>query len=147
MIILDTNVVSELMKPAPSSQVLDWMRGQDQKDLAITVITLAEIYYGLGRLPEGKRREDLHRRFEMLIDKGFRDRLLNFDSRAALAYGELCNTRLQQGLHVDAFDMMIAGIAKQYACAMAKGPPLAIATRNTSDFEGCSIKLINPFVE
>lgn len=69
MIILDTNVVSELMKPAPSSQVLDWMRDQDQKDLAITVITLAEIYYGLGRLPEGRRREDLHRRFEMFIGK------------------------------------------------------------------------------
>lgn len=138
MIILDTNVVSELMKPAPSSQVLDWICDQDQKDLAVTVITLAEIYDGLGRLPEGKRREDLHHRFEMLIDKGFRDRLLNFEPKAALAYGELCNTRLQQGLHVDAFDMMIA--------AMVYDQPLAIATRNISDFEGCTIKLINPFV-
>lgn len=146
MIILDTNVVSELMKPAPSSQVLDWMRDQDQKDLAITVITLAEIYYGLGRLPEGRRREGLHRRFEIFIDTGFRDRLLNFEPKAALAYGKLCNTRLQKGLHVDAFDMMIAAIAKQYSSAMVYGQPLAIATRNISDFEGCTIKLINPFV-
>ncbi|KAI9130530.1 type II toxin-antitoxin system VapC family toxin [Acaryochloris sp. CCMEE 5410] len=138
MIILDINVVSELMKPAPSPQVLNWMRDQDQKDLAITVITLAEIYYGLGRLPEGKRREELHRRFEIFIDKGFRDRLLNFGPKAALAYGELCNARLQQGLHVDAFDMMIA--------AMVYDQSAAIATRNTSDFEGCQITLINPFL-
>lgn len=121
MIILDTNVVSELMKPAPSPQVLNWMRDQDQKDLAVTVITLAEIYDGLGRLPEGKRRADLHRRFELFIDTGFQDRLLNLEFKAALAYGELCNFRLQQGLHVDAFDMMIAAISLVYRCAMTKG--------------------------
>ncbi|ABW25733.1 PIN domain-containing protein [Acaryochloris marina] len=121
MIILDTNVVSELMKSAPSSQVLNWMRDQDQRDLAVTVITLAEIYCGLGRLPEGRRRANLHRRFETFIDTGFQDRLLSFEPQAAVAYGKLCNTRLQQGLHADAFDMMIVAISQVYCCAMTKG--------------------------
>lgn len=139
MIILDTNVISELMKPEPSEMVLDWIRGKEQNHLAISTITMAEIAYGLGRLPQGKRREDLQGRFERLIDQGFHDRVFEFSAKPALLYGELCNTRLNQGLHVDAFDMMIAAIARVNDCA--------IATRNTGDFQACSLKLINPFID
>ena len=139
MIILDTNVISELMKPEPSAIVLDWIRGQEQGNLAVSAITLAEIAYGLGRLPQGKRREDLQGRFERLIEQGFHERVFEFGAKSALLYGELCNIRLSQGLHVDAFDMMIAAIAKLHDCA--------IATRNTGDFQGCSLQLINPFAE
>ena len=147
MIILDTNVVSELMKPNPSGIVLDWIRGQEQGTLAVSAITLAEIAYGLERLPQGKRRKDLQGRFERLIDQGFDDRVLEFGAKPALLYGELCNIRLSQGLHVDAFDMMIAAIAQVHDCAMAEGRSSTIATRNTGDFQGCSLQLINPFEE
>ena len=139
MIILDTNVISELMKPEPSAIVLDWIRGQEQGNLAVTAITLAEIAYGLGRLPQGKRREDLRGRFERLIDQGFHNHVFEFGAQPALLYGELCNIRLSQGLHVDAFDMMIAAIARVH--------DFAIATRNMGDFQGCSLQLINPFAE
>lgn len=137
MIILDTNVISELMKPEPYEIVLDWIRGQEQKNLAVSVITLAEISYGLERLPQGKRRADLQGRFERLVDQGFHDRVFQFESKSALLYGELCHIRLSQGLHLDAFDMLIAAIALVNDCA--------IATRNTSDFQGCSLQLLNPF--
>ena len=139
MIILDTNVISELMKPEPSAIVLDWIRGQEQGNLAVCVISLAEIAYGLERLPQGKRREDLQDRFERLIDQGFHHRVFEFGAKSALLYGELSNIRLSQGLHVDAFDMMIAAIAQVYGCA--------IATRNIGDFDGCSLQLVNPFTE
>ena len=139
MIILDTNVISELMKPDPSKILLAWIRGQEQRNLAISVITLAEIAYGLERLPQGKRRKDLQGGFNQLINQGFHKRVFEFGSKSALFYGELCNIRLSQGLHVDAFDMMIAAIAQINGCA--------IATRNVSDFQGCSLELINPFAE
>ena len=123
MIILDTNVILELMKPEPSEIVLDWIRGQAQSNLAVSAITLAEIAYGLARSPQGTRREDLQGRFETLIEQGFHERVFEFGARSALLCGELCNIRLSQGLHVDAFDMMIAAIARVNDCSMVFDRP------------------------
>jgi len=137
MIILDTNVVSELMRPEPDSNVQTWVMSQKVINLSVTAITIAEIQRGLKRLPGGKRRNRLESHFMAFITAGFEGRILAFDEPAASIYGELAVKRESKGFHVDAVDLMIA--------AIAKNTNAAIATRNTGDFEGCGIKIINPW--
>lgn len=137
MIILDTNVISEIMRPEPDAGVKAWLAALDPLDLAVTSITIAEIQRGIVRLPNGRRRMGLENRFAAFIEVSFAGRLLAFDKAAAYACGELSARREQKGLHADAVDMMIAGIV-----LTTKG---ALATRNLSDFNECGISLINPW--
>jgi len=137
MIILDTNVVSELMRPAPHEMVASWVKGYSLSSFALTTITVAEIQRGLSRLPLGKRRTMLTEKFEALLHRGFSGRVLPFDLRAANLYGEICLLREQCGLAIGATDMMIA------ACAKATGASLA--TRNIKDFNSVGLTLINPW--
>jgi len=137
MKILDTNVVSELMRELPDEKVARWVEGEANGNLGVSVITLAEIGRGLKRLPAGRRRERLGGRFSDFIERGFRGRVFAFDEAAAACYGELASRREAAGLHVDAVDMMIA--------ATARNAGAAVVTRNTGDFEGCGIPLINPW--
>jgi hypothetical protein len=137
MKILDTNVVSELMREVPDGKVACWVEAQPIESLGVTVITLAEIGRGLKRLPAGRRSEDLERRFSDFIERGFHGRVFAFDERAASCYGEIAGGREAAGLHVDAVDLMIAAIAKDAGAT--------VVTRNTGDFEGCGIGLINPW--
>lgn len=137
MKILDTNVVSELMRAEPEAKVARWVGAQAIGSLGVSVITLAEIGRGLKRLPEGRRRNGLERRFSEFVEMGFRGRVFAFDEAAADRYGELAARREAAGLHVDAVDMMIAAIAKVAGAA--------VVTRNTGDFEGCGIELVNPW--
>lgn len=127
------------MKAEPNPAVLSWLRRQNQAQIALTSITLAEIYDGLKKLPDGKRKDELHYKFSTLIDKGFQDRIFDFDAQSADVYGDITSLRQKKGLHVDAFDMMIASIALVHHCD--------IATRNISDFQGCELQLIDPFAE
>lgn len=138
MKILDTNVISELMREEPNRKVAQWITQQVTESLGVSVVTLAEIGRGLKRLPEGRRREGLELRFAEFIEKGFRGRVFPFDEGAATCYGELAAEREAAGLHVDAVDMMIAAIAKMAGAA--------VVTRNTGDFEGCGLVLINPWI-
>jgi len=137
MIVLDTNVISELMRPAPDAGVRTWLAAQDPLDLATTTITIAEIRRGIVRLPNGKQRKRLEERFSAFVEEAFPGRLLVFDRDAAYACGEVAAARERKGLHADAVDMMIAAIVK------AAGATLA--TRNTRDFEECGIALANPW--
>lgn len=137
MKILDTNVVSELMREEPEMKVARWVGAQPIESLGVSVITLAEIGRGLKRLPEGRRRDALERRFSEFVEKGFRGRVFAFDESAAGRYGELAARREVAGLHVDAVDMMIAAIAKEAGAA--------VVTRNTGDFKSCGIELVNPW--
>jgi predicted nucleic acid-binding protein len=137
MKILDTNVVSELMREVPDGKVVRWLAAQTIESLGVSVITLAEIGRGLKRLPEGRRREGLERRFAEFIEKGFHGRVFAFDERAAGCYGEIAADQEAAGLHVDAVDFMIAAIAKDAGAALV--------TRNTADFEVCGIEVINPW--
>ncbi len=137
MIILDTNVISEIMRPEPDAGVKAWLATQDPLALAVTSITVAEIQRGIVRLPKGKRRMGLENRFAAFIEASFAGRLLVFDKSAAYACGEVSARREQKGLHADAVDMMIAGIV-----AATKG---SLATRNITDFNECGILLINPW--
>lgn len=137
MVILDTNIVSELMTSPPAASVLRWLNDQQTSSLYLTSITIAEIAYALNALPMGKRRTLLAERFKLFVASGFAQRILSFDESAAHIYGELLVHRRQSGSPMSCFDGQIAAIA------LAKG--YAVATRNTKDFRDCQLELINPF--
>jgi predicted nucleic acid-binding protein len=137
MIILDTNVIAELMREEPDANVASWIQQVATKNLALTVITIAEILRRIERLPKGKRRQRLEHSFKEFIQKGFRGRLFPFDEGAAYLYGGIATGREKAGLSVDPVDLMIASIAKNLEAS--------IATRNIKDFEGCGLTLINPW--
>ena len=134
MIILDTNIVSELMKPAPDVAVRSWLADLGETPLTTTAITVAEIQYGLSRLPEGRRKADLQARFEAFAGALG---VLPLDEPAARETGRLRAMREAAGLSSHPSDMMIAGIA---AVAGA-----ALATRNIKDFGALPIELLDPW--
>lgn len=136
MIIVDTNVLSELMKPAPDSAVRDWVRAQDAEELHTTSISLAEIRYGIERLPSG-RRKDLLRTTADEVFAAFEDQVLPFDAAAAQPCATIVTTRNEAGLPIDGFDAQIAAI-----CSVHQG---TLATRNLKDFRGTGIRLTNPW--
>ena len=136
MIILDTNVVSELMRPAGDPRVLTWMRETSDVDLATTAITVAEIEYGLARLPDGSRADALRTAAAGLWES-FATTILPFDVAAARNYGVLMAARERAGRPASAFDAQIAAIAKVHRAK--------VATRNVADFQGMGLKLIDPW--
>jgi toxin FitB len=136
--ILDTNVVSELMKPVPSPQVLQWIGSRrSSRELCVTTITVAEVLFGIELLPRGKRRDSLLADAEATFAEDFAGRLLAFDEGAARAFPEIAVNRKLRGRPISLFDAQIAAIAR------AQGALLA--TRNTADFENCEIRLANPW--
>ena len=137
MIVLDTNVLSELMRPTPSESVHRWLAQATTETLVTTVITAAEIEYGIARLPDGGRRADLADRFEALIGPDFGFTVLPFDEPAARLAGHLRLQREAQGLSAQFADMIIAGIAAQIGAA--------VATRNKGDFSNIGVEIINPW--
>jgi len=138
MIILDTNVISELMKTAPDPAVTAWIDKQKPTNLAITAIAIAEIQRGISLLTKGNRRKNLDVDFKTFIEKAFIGRILSFDEQAAYLYGQIAAERVQSGFNVDAVDLMIAAIVKSYGAS--------IATRNVKDFKDCGIDIINPWI-
>ncbi len=137
MIVLDTNVLSELMKPAPAAIVRSWMAAQSATSLYTTSVTQAEILHGLMLLPAGKRRSDLEAAVEAMFKEDFGDRILVFGSDAARAYARIAVDRRRTGRSISQFDAQIAGIARAAGAA--------IATRNIGDFDHCGIKVIDPW--
>ena len=137
MVIIDTDVVSEMMRTEPSPQVVAWLSRQLASNVHLTVLSVAEIIYGLKRTPEGKRRQDLEGRFQHVLETGFRGRVLAFDEDAAVAYGAIMAGRYAEGRPMSVVDGQIAAIAR------TKGASLA--TRNVKDFVGCGLELQNPF--
>ena len=137
MTILDTNVVSEIMRPVPAPVVLRWISDQISEELHLTAITVAEVFYGIELLPPGKRQEILRAGAEQLFRVIFTDRILTFDARAAREFSRIASSRRKQGRPMSEFDAQIAAIAR------AKNA--LIATRDTGDFEGCGVKLVNPW--
>jgi len=137
MIILDTNVVSELMRAQPAELVARWVTAQVTAMLYVTAITQAEILHGIGLLPGGKRRLALEAAAEVMFTEDFGGRILSFGSEAARAYADIAIERRKAGRPITQFDAQIAGIARSNRSALA--------TRNVSDFEGCGIPVINPW--
>jgi predicted nucleic acid-binding protein len=137
VIVLDTNVVSEVMRPKPSTDVLAWLNLQNNSHLFITSVSIAEIGYDLRVLADGQRRRILQNRFEQLIAQGFEYRILNFDNTAARVYSEIMGYRKELGCPMSFPDAQIAAITRT--------SNFKLATRNIKDFESCGIDLINPF--
>lgn len=136
MIVVDTNVVSELMRPAPAVAVLDWLEAASERDLYTTSITVAEVRYGLERLPRGRRRNVLTRVADDVFE-AFEDRVLPFDARAAAHYATLVAARERDGRPIDGFDAQIASICRAHRASLA--------TRNTRDFNGTGIATLDPW--
>ena len=139
MIILDTNVLSELLKPAPSSEVITWLSGQASLRVFTTTITQAEILYGVELLPRGKRKSRLELLVATVLEHDFDARILPFDTEAARVFPKIVAARRTAGRPIAAFDVQIAAIAQSRNAA--------VATRNITDFEGCGIRLVNPWRE
>ena len=139
MIVLDTNIISEVMKPLPSAAVLDWLNRQNSERLYLSCVSLGEIEYGLRILPEGHRRRELQERFRRFVASAFALRVLCYDEQAAQSYGEIMAERRALGRPMSALDGQIAAIAKVHGAA--------VATRNMRDFEYCGVELMDPFVD
>lgn len=137
MIVLDTNVLSELMKERPVPRVFDWAQQQTAANLYTTSVTQAEILHGVLLLPAGKRRDTIRRAADEMFAQDFADRILPFDSGATSAYAEIAAHRRKSGRPISQFDAQIAAIVR------SRGADLA--TRNIEDFEGCGIKIHNPW--
>jgi predicted nucleic acid-binding protein len=137
VIVLDTNIISEVMRPQPSRAVLAWLNQQHSPHLFISSVSIAEIGYGLRVLADGQRRRILQNRFEQFIAQGFEYRILNFDKAAARAYAEIMGVRKEMGCPMSFPDAQIAAITHTNN--------FKLATRNSKDFENCGIDLINPF--
>ncbi|MFW5420804.1 type II toxin-antitoxin system VapC family toxin [Nocardiopsis sp. CNT-189] len=138
MIIVDTNVVSELMRPAPEQAVLGWLRGQDEQELFTTAVTVAEIQYGLARLADGRRKSVLQSAAEEVFS-AFGDHVLPFDRRAAAHYARIVAAREKNGRPISGFDARIAAIASVHQAR--------VATRSLKDFEETGIALVDPWEE
>ncbi|MDR8394742.1 MAG: type II toxin-antitoxin system VapC family toxin [Paraburkholderia sp.] len=137
MIVLDTNVLSETLRPVPDDRVMAWLATQPRAGLFTTAVTRAEILYGLGLLPDGARRHGLVTAVEAIFAEDFAGRVLGFDSDAADAYATIAVARRNAGRPISQFDAMIA------ACARSRGA--ALATRNVKDFTDCEIAIIDPW--
>jgi hypothetical protein len=137
VIILDTNVLSELMKSVPARQVVDWMASQPAASLYTTSITQAEILHGLMLLPKGRRRSTLETAATSMFAEDFGGRILGFGTDAATPYAEIASERRRAGRPISHFDAQIAAIARFTGAS--------IATRNVGDFEACSVTLLNPW--
>lgn len=138
MMIVDTNVVAELMRPAPDRGVAGWFDRQPLDGLAITAVSVGEILYGLDLLPAGRRRADLAHRFGLVLERAFPDGALPFDDAAAALCARIRGDRRRAGRPVDINDAMIAAIARSRQASLA--------TRNVGDFAGCGVTVVDPWM-
>jgi toxin FitB len=136
VIVVDTNVVSELMRPGPAPQVREWVSAQASGGLCTTAVTVAEIRYGLERLADGRRKQSLLIAATEIF-AAFGDYILPFDADAAISYATIVAHRERLGLPLDGFDAQIAAICKTRAAALA--------TRNIKDFRETGIDVIDPW--
>jgi len=139
MILLDTNVISELIKVEPYQAVLDYVGSLAPDTIFTAAVCEAEIRYGLARMPPGRKRDDLTARITTFFEAGFENQVLPFDHACTLFYGEIRNAREASGKPVTIEDAMIAATARAHGVHM-------IATRNTKDFSNCGVTLINPWL-
>jgi predicted nucleic acid-binding protein len=137
MIVLDTNVISELWKVEPNSNVLTWIDAQMVETLYLSTITIAELRFGLATMPDGKRRTIYQDRLEREVLPIFTGRVLSFDLDASQAYAQLMARAKEAGKAIGKADGYIA------ATAAARG--LMVATRDTSPFEAAGLNVINPW--
>jgi toxin FitB len=137
MIVLDSNIISELIATNPHHAVSRWFRFLSAEDVYTTAITEAEMRYGAAQLDSGRRKANFEGLLNRIFAVRFEGRVLPFDSAAANVFGDLVVRREKMGLHIDYPDLQIAAIA------LSRGAN--VATRNVSDYEHCGVELINPW--
>jgi predicted nucleic acid-binding protein len=137
MIVLDTNVLSELMRRRPTARVVNWVDEQDATGLAITVVTVAELLYGVARLADGARKTELAVAVDALLREDFTGRVLPFDTAAAEHYADLVADRERRGRPVSVSDGQIAAICRRHGSRLA--------TRNVRDFDATGITVLDPW--
>ena len=137
MIVLDTNVVSELMRNNPHPEVVAWLDDQPTETLFVTAITEAEIRTDIALLPDGGRRRGLTVAAEHFFDVLFAERIMPFDSEAAQSYAEIAASRRAAGRPISQADCQIAAITRSRGAL--------VATRDVGDFVGCGIDVKNPW--
>jgi predicted nucleic acid-binding protein len=137
VIIIDTNVLSELMKPAGEPAVVEWVRSRPREDLFTTAVTVAEVMYGLEVMPPGRKRDIRLRLATAMFDVAFAHRLLPFDDVAARAFAVIAADRRRAGRPIQTPHAQIA--------AIARANRMSVATRNVKDFADCGVDLIDPW--
>ncbi len=137
MIILDTNVISELARRIPDSRVLAWLDSQEIAEVATTAVTAAELRYGVARLPDGHRKRELAVVIRGILTEDFYGRVLPFDERASVRYADVVAGRERIGRPI--------GVADGQIAAICRDSDATLATRNTADFEETGIELIDPW--
>ena len=136
--LLDTSVISELVKPAPDNQVIEWLKSTDEASLHLSVLTIGEIEKGIAKLPESSRREKLETWVRRDLAERFRERLLAIDATVAATWGRLAGEAEARGEPLPVIDGLIA------ATGLAHN--LTVATRNIDDFERCGARCFNPWM-
>lgn len=139
MIVLDTNVLSETLRPMPDAAVANWLKSQRTADMHTTTICEAEIFYGIALLPSGKRRAALEQVATGLFNEDFAGRVLAFDSSAARSYAGIVAARRKLGRPIGELDAQIAAIARAHGAT--------VATRNVEDFADCGVRIVSPWTE
>ena len=139
MIVLDTNVVSELMRPAPSLAVVSWVSRRDAATLFFSAVGEAELRLGVAIMPASRRRDEIGEAIEAMLREDFAGRILPFDSAASRAYAGIAAARRAAGRPAATMDMQIAAIARSQS--------MAVATRHTKDFTGTGVDLADPWTD
>jgi len=137
MIVLDTNVLSEPMKPNPDPAVVEWIDGQNASELFTTSTVIAELAYGISRLVDGKRRQGLADSLDRLVASDYLAGVFDFDVASAMEYGILVSVAEHRGADISVADAQIAAVCRVQGAALA--------TRNLKDFAGLGIDLVNPW--
>jgi predicted nucleic acid-binding protein len=137
VIILDTNVVSELIRATPDPGVRAWVNSRPSAQVATTAITAAALHYGVARLPVGRRRQQLTVAVSALLNDALRGRVVPFDERAARRYADVISGREQAGRPIGVPDAQIAAICRELGAVLA--------TRNIKDFEETGVQLVDPW--
>lgn len=137
MIVLDTNVISELIRVQPAQAVVRWVVSQSADDLRLTAPTVAELTYGAARLPDGRRRRELEATLVATVNDSFRERVLPFDVTSGQLYGSLVASRERLGRPIETMDAQIAAVCRHHGAGLA--------TRNIRDFEGLGLTLVDPW--
>lgn len=139
MIVLDTNLLSELMRPQPDANVVAWLDRHADDELLMTAVTWAELLFGVVRMPVGRRATDFQDTLVKMFVQSFVDRVAPFDEFAAPHYAEFVTLRQRAGRPIGAADAQIAAICRSIGAQLA--------TRNTQDFEGLGLVLVNPWLD
>jgi predicted nucleic acid-binding protein len=137
MILLDTNVISEMMRERPEPAVSAWLNKQPEEEIWTASVVLAEVLSGIEMMAAGRKQKALREAVDGMIAEDFRGRVLDFDLSAARQYGQILSTRRRIGRPIREFDAQIAAIAKVHGATLA--------TRDINDFAGCRLAVIDPW--